>query len=83
MFENKANEMMEKAQFIMALGNIYSYLQDKMHWDCMEYHAPDEDHEEPWFTDFTEDYLTESVKHQRKAYKAVLESIEKLAKEAR
>lgn len=80
MFEKKAQEMMEKAQYIQALGNIYTYLEDKMQWDCMKFHEPDDTHEEQWFTEYDDDEMTDYVRFQYKAYKSVLEAIEKLAK---
>lgn len=80
MFEKKAQEMMEKAQYIQSLGIIYDYLKNKLQWDCMKYHDPDETHSEPWFTEYTDDEILDYQKYQYKAYKSVLEAIEKLAK---
>lgn len=80
MFEKKAQELIEKAQYIQALGNIYTYLEDKMHWDCMKYHEPDETHPDAWFTEYEEGGMLESMKYQYNAYKSVLDTIEKLAK---
>ena len=80
MFEKKAEEMMKKAQFIQALGNIYDYLEDKMKWDCMRYHEPDEVHEQCYFTEYGDDEMMDFQKEQFSAYKAVLDAIEKLAK---
>ena len=80
MFEKKAQEMMEKAQYIQALGSIYTYLEDKMQWDCMKYNEPDETHSKAWFTEYDDDEMPDDVRYQYKAYKSVLDAIEKLAK---
>ena len=80
MFEKKAQEMMEKAQYIQALGSIYAYLEDKMQWDCMKYNQPDETHPKAWFTKYDDDEMPDDVRYQYKAYNSVLEAIEKLAK---
>lgn len=80
MFEKKANEMMEKAQFIQSLGTIYNYLYEKMKWDCMRYNDSDETHDEPYFTEYEDDEMMDYQKQAYKAYKAVLESIEKMVK---
>ena len=79
MFEKKAQEMMEKAQYIQGLGSIYAYLENKMQWDCMKYNLPDETHPKAWFTEY-DDEMPDDVRYQYKAYKSVLEAIEKLAK---
>ena len=80
MFEKKVQEMMEKAQYIQALGDIYAYLENKMQWDCMKYHDADDTHEEPWFTEYEWDEMADYMKYQYKAYKSVLDAIEKMAK---
>ena len=80
MFEKKANEMIEKAEFIRALGAIYDSLYEKMKWDCMRYNDSDETHDKPYFTEYQEDEMMEYQKASYRAYKAVLESIEKMAK---
>ena len=80
MFEKKAQEMMEKAQYIQALGSIYDQLENKMKWDCMKYHEPDDTHEEPWFTEYDDDEMLDYLRFQYMAYKGVLDAIEKMAK---
>ena len=80
MFDKKYNELLEKANLISALGTIYTYLEDKMHWDCMKYNEPDAEHDSAWFTEYDTNDMYDSQKSLLKAYKMVLSDIEKLAK---
>ena len=80
MFNNKAEELRNKANMIEALGDIYKTIEDKMKWDCMEYHSADEEHEESWFTPYDEDLMSDWQKAKLEAFKMVLDSIVKMAK---
>ena len=75
-FEEKYNELHEKAERVNNLGHIYSKVEESMKWDCMKYNEPDEEHEEYWFTEPDKDDYRYS---QYQAYQEVLEAIEKLA----
>lgn len=80
MFEKKANELMEKANFVQALGSIYATVEREMNWNVRKYHDADAEHSDTWFTDYEDDEMPDYAKVQLKAYRAVLEAIEKLAK---
>ena len=80
MFEKKAHEMMEKAQMIQVLGSVYESVKRQMQWDCMRYNDKDDEHDEPYFTEYEDDEMGEYQKIQMKAYKAVMDAIEKLAR---
>ena len=80
MFENKVNELRKKADFVDALSYIYDKLSDAYNWDCMTFHAPDEEHDENWFTEKNEDEMSDWEKSRSDAYRAVFDAIEKLAK---
>lgn len=75
-FEDKYNELHEKAERVHNLGHIYEKVQESMKWDCMKWHDSDDEHEEAWFTEPEEDDYQYS---QYQAYQEVLEAIEKLA----
>jgi hypothetical protein len=75
-FEEKYNELHEKAERVNNLGHIYEKVKESMKWDCMQYHEPDDEHEESWFTEPDEDHYQYS---QYQVYQEVLEAIEKLA----
>ena len=75
-FEEKYNELHEKAERVNNLGRIYDKLNESMKWDCMDWHEQDDEHEEAWFTEPEEDSWKYS---QYQVYQEVLEAIEKLA----
>lgn len=81
--EAKTNELHEQIERIECLGEIYNKLIDQMRWDCMKYHAADEEHEESWFTDYDEEedsYYYEKSIPRKTAYEEVLTAIEKMMK---
>ena len=80
MFEKKAQEMIEKAQFVQGLGDIYETLVDRCNWDCRKYNSPDETHDEAYFTEYEDDEMMDYQMAKYKAYRAVFDAIEKLAK---
>lgn len=80
MFEKKAQEMMEKAQMIQVLGSVYATIERQMQWDCMRYNDTDDEHDEPYFTEYEDGEMNDYQKIQMKAYKAVMDAIEKLAR---
>lgn len=80
MFNNKAEELRNKANMIEALGDIYETLDSKYKWDCMKYNPSDDEHDEAYFTPYDEDELNEWLKARSEAYKMVFEAIEKMAK---
>ena len=79
-FEQKAEEMRQKAMLIDVYGTIYAKLERDMQWECMRYHDADDEHNEPWFTEKEECEITDYESAQLKAYKSILEMIEKAVK---
>ena len=75
-FEEKYNELHEKAERVNNLGHIYEKVKDAMKWDCMKWHDKDEYHEEQYFTEPEEDDWSYN---QYQVYQEVLKAIEKLA----
>ena len=47
-WEEKYNEARKLADKINVLNGIYDKVVDSMHWDCMEYHPSDDEHETTW-----------------------------------
>lgn len=76
--EKKVQEVHDKAYRIEELGIIYEKTVENMNWYAMDYHEPDEDHEEKWFSAPEETDAYKYVKYL--AYQEVLEAIEKLMK---
>lgn len=75
-FEEKYNELHEKAERVNNLGEIYREVNERMNWNAMNWHAADDEHEVVWFTEPEENEYQYS-KYQ--AYQEVLKAIEKLA----
>lgn len=80
-WEEKYNEARKLADKINVLNGIYDKIVDAMHWDCMEYHPSDGEHDTTWFTDYEEDdWKYEDASFKKEIYEEVLAAIEKLAK---
>lgn len=73
---DKAQEVRNRAERIDCLADIYAEVEDRMKWNGMEYHSPDDEHEEAWHSVPEEDSYY-YPKYQ--AYQEVLKAIEKLA----
>lgn len=82
MFEKNVQAMKDKVRYIQALGEIYTHLEDEMNWNCMVYHDPDDSHASAWFTVPDDCDVSDYLKAQRTAYKAVLYHIEELVANA-
>lgn len=80
MFEKKAQELREKADMLQILGDIYERVNRDMQYNAMKWHDADEEHTDCWFTEYDEDEMTDYTKAQLKAYKMVLQAIEKMVK---
>ena len=80
-FDAKFDELNKKAHRVSVLSTIYDSIKDKMKWEAMDYHSPDDEHEEVWFTEpdpeNSWDYDNKVIAHD--TYLEVLEMIEKLA----
>lgn len=79
-FELKADELRQKAMMVSVYGTIYSKIERDMQWECMQYHDAYDEHEEAWFTEKEADELSYYEAASYKAYKSVLDMIEKLVK---
>lgn len=79
----KAEQLRKAATRVDNLSQIYEEVEDKMKWNIMDYHEPDDEHEEPWFTipepqDEYDEY-TQRRLDKYEVYQEVLATIEKLA----
>ena len=75
--EQKAQELIDRANRIREIANIYERIVNEMNWYAKEVHDPDDEHEERWFSDPEEG----SYKYDTfLAYNEVLEAVEKLVK---
>lgn len=77
-WEDKVEQMEQRARRIDVLKDIYEKVFTAMQWDAMEYHSSDEEHSETWFTVPREDYYT-AWKYP--IYLEVLEKISEMANE--
>jgi len=57
-WEDKVEQMEQRARRIDVLKDIYEKVFTAMQWDAMEYHQADEEHDETWFTVPNEDYYS-------------------------
>lgn len=76
-FQEIAEMKRREADRIETLEEIYIEIKNSMQWNAMEYHEPDEDHENGWYTipDEDDDYRY----NKYKVFQEVLRDIENMA----
>lgn len=75
-FQEIAEMKRREADRIETLEEIYIEIKNSMQWNAMEYHEPDDEHDDNWYTiPYENDYRY----NKYKVYQEVLRTLENMA----